>query len=129
MEFTMTESLFDSDHAFYCSEENYFRRDTTQDFPSWQSFIDAEGGLDFDMNLLFRWDWKENFLKLFWMGQRKGLYRSNRIAVRHADQPAIRAWLQPRLDHLLGLWSPLTPSAPEGTDNGKGRAAGTDPNE
>lgn len=75
------------------------------------------------MNLVFRWDWKEdedeetpfngdvNYpngkLLIFWMGQRKGLYSWSEIAVCRADEPAVREWLQQRYDYLSKLWRPL----------------------
>jgi len=41
------------------------------------------------------------------MGQRKGLYRWSIIEVCRADEPAVIAFLQPRLEHLASLWLPL----------------------
>ena len=123
--------LWEVKHAYYCNEGNYFARGDQQPhmkYRNWAEFIAEEGDSDFDYNLLFRWDWKEendngeatfngdvNYrngrLFLFWMGQRKGLYRWTEIEVCRADEPAIREWLQPRLNYLMKLWAPLTGAA------------------
>jgi hypothetical protein len=120
--------LWEIKHPYYCNESNYYARGDQQpvtEYKSWPEFAAAEGEADFDMNLVFRWDWREgpdwdlaefngdpNYrngkLLVFWMGQRKGLYRWTEIEVCRADEPAIREWLKPRLKHLLSLWAPLT---------------------
>lgn len=125
--------LWEADHAYYCSESNYYapgREQPAGSYRSWGKFVAAEGASDPDMNLLFRWDWREGgdwergsefngdihyrngVLLLFWMGQRKGLYRWTEVEVCRADEPAIREWLQTRLDYLASLWAPLTPAHP-----------------
>lgn len=120
--------LWEVDHPYYCNEGNYYApgRDQPGDhFKSWADFIAEYRDADFDYNLVFRWDWKEGedegagefngdvnyrngHLLIFWMGQRKGLYRWSRIEVCRADEPAVIEFLQPRLAHLLSLWEPLT---------------------
>ena len=117
--------LWEVDHPYYCNQGNYYapgNQQPTMHYESWQEFFDAEGDSDADMNLLFRFDWRkadpngENWgnktdqLSLFWIGQRKVLYRWSTIEVMDADEPAARAWLQTRLDCLLTLWEPLLPS-------------------
>lgn len=123
----MGERLWEVEHPYYCNEGNYCLNGCGGQYKSWQTFADEEGDGDFDMNLLFRWDWREGgdwghgaefngdvnyrngVLLLFWMGQRKGFYRWSEIEVCRADEPVIREFLQPRLEHLLRLWEPLTP--------------------
>lgn len=84
-----------------------------------------------DLNLLFRWDWeaatndydndlnvlskwsdddneRDGILRLFWMMQRKGDYRSCEIKVCRNDEPQIIKYLKPRLKHLQDLWAPLS---------------------
>lgn len=122
--------LWEANHAYYCNEGNYYARE--QPVGRYRTFADfcaGEGESDFDYNLLFRWDWKEGpdgedsgtafngdenyrngVLLLFWMGQRKGLYRWSEIEVCRADEPAVIKFLQPRLNYLLSLWEPLTAS-------------------
>lgn len=114
--------LWEAKHSYYCEEANYFARGPDQpgnEYLSWADFFEAEGDSDPDMNLLFRWDWreadpdetswgnKEETLMLYWMGQRKGLYRWTAVRVSKDDEPAIRKWLTGRLEHLLELWAPL----------------------
>lgn len=119
-------ALWEAKHPYYCNEGNYYANGNNQPcakYPSWADFVSSEGDADLDYNLLFRWDWEEgdgeesNFtgdiyyrngrLLLFWMGQRKGLYRWSEVSVCRADEDAVRAWLRPRFDHLLSLWAPI----------------------
>ena len=116
--------LWEVDHAYYCNEGNYFNNDCGSDFKSFADYMAEMGEADFDYNLLFRWDWveeddegEENFdgdvnyrngkLKLFWMHQRKGRYVYHIVEVCRADEPAVIAYLQPRMNYLLSLWEPL----------------------
>lgn len=117
-----TKHLWEADHSYYCNLGNYFataRDPCHEEYDSWADFVECEGNSDMDYNLLFRWDWKEEdeegesttdgtgTLYLFWMGQRKGLYRWSEVKVHRGDEPAIREWLLPRMEHLLSLWEPL----------------------
>lgn len=117
--------LWEAGHRYYCNESNYFARESCESqYRSFAAFLEAEGNSDMDYNLLFRWDWKEETeegeptfngdvyyrngkLKLFWMGQRKGLYRWSVVDVCRADEPAVIEFLRPRLEHLMSLWEPL----------------------
>lgn len=121
----MKKHLWEVDHPYYCNEGNYFANDCGNNYKSFQDFIAENADSDFDMNLVFRWDWKEedhetgdaNFngdvnyrngtLKIFWMGQRKGLYRYTLVEVCRADEDAVIEFLKPRLAHLMRLWEPL----------------------
>ncbi len=122
----MAKHLWEADHAYYCSESNYYAPGGDQPsahYRAWDEFFTSEGDCDPDYNLLFRWDWYEggfggseftgdvNYrngqLSLFWMGQRKGLYRWNTVEVCRADEPAIRAFLEGRFRYLKELWEPL----------------------
>jgi hypothetical protein len=121
-------NLWEAEHPYYCNEGNYYAKGNEQPFArykSWPEFMDSEGHSDPDYNLLFRWDWRENedwghgtaftgdenyrngVLLLFWMGQRKGLYRWTEIEVCRADEGAVREFLTDRLAHLKTLWEPL----------------------
>lgn len=110
--------LWEARHDYYCNEGNYYSNDCGAEYESWADFLSEEGDSDMDMNLVFRWDWREGEdweipagqaqLLLFWIGQRKGIYRYSRVTVTRDDEPAIRAWLEPRFAHLKGLWEPLT---------------------
>ena len=120
--------LWEADHPYYCNEGNYYARGNDQPvarYRTWAEFMAEEGDSDPDYNLLFRWDWRERedwghgtefngdenyrngVLLLFWMGQRKGLYRWSEVEVCRADEPAIREFLAARFEHLKSLWEPL----------------------
>lgn len=120
----MTKHLWEIDHPYYCNEGNYFARGTDQphaQYDSWAQFFGDEGDSDKDMNLLFRWDWRKadteenhwgnqkDVLLLFWMGQRKGLYRWTEIAVTDADENAVKVWLAARWKHLALTWEGIAP--------------------
>lgn len=93
----MRRRLWEIEHPYYCEQGNYYARDETiQKYGSWADFIASEGDADMDLNLVFRWDWKRaegasaqraeadeyyraETLELFFMGQRKGLYRSAEV--------------------------------------------------
>lgn len=120
--------LWEADHPYYCNEGNYYAtalEQPTSLYRTWGEFFASEGSSDPDCNLLFRWDWHEGgdsghgseftgdenyrngVLLLFWMGQRKGLYRWTEVEVCRADEPQVREFLQGRLDYLARLWVPL----------------------
>ncbi len=132
----MSQHLWEIDHPYYCSESNYFSNDCYNEYGSWESFVEYEGDSDFDMNLVFRWDWKAHdlsaddtvearreyadrfgdrdhawTLSVFWMGQRKGIFRVTEIKVCKADEPAVREWLSLRAQHMRTLWEPLLDAA------------------
>jgi hypothetical protein len=120
--------LWEIEHAYYCNEGNYYASGAEKlgnHFKSWAAFAAEFGDADMDYNLLFRFDWVEGedegaedfngdvnyrngHFKVFWMGQRKGLYRWDVVEVCRADEPAVIAFLRPRWEHLRGLWAPLS---------------------
>ena len=119
--------LWEVEHRYYCNLGNYYSNDCGHEYKSWAEFMADEGDSDMDYNLLFRWDWQEredapyngdpNYrngsLELFWIGQRKGVYRFTTVEVCRNDEPAVIAYLEPRMRHLLSLWEPLAPALPE----------------
>lgn len=117
--------LWEVKHAYYCNEGNHYNNECGAHFKRWQDFLDEFGDSDMDYNLLFRWDWDERndegnstytgddhyrngVLKVFWMGQRKGLFYFSTVEVCRADEPAVIEFLMPRMRHLFLLWEPLT---------------------
>lgn len=120
--------LWEIDHPYYCNHGNYFA--SSRDLPtehhrSFAEFIAANGDADKDMNLIFRWDWKEgedhdlaafngdvNYrngeLCIYYMGQSKGLYRWVTVEVCRADEPDVIAFLRPMWDHLRLLWAGIS---------------------
>jgi hypothetical protein len=119
--------LWESKHSYYAQEGNYYSNDCHIEYKTLQAFIAAEGDSDLDYNLVYRWDWDETSdededvstytgddyyrhatLKVFFIGQRKARARSVSVQVCRADEPGVRAWLQPRLNHLAALWAPMS---------------------
>ena len=114
--------LWEIDHPYYCNEGNYYASESVRsDYRSWADFAGENAASDFDMNLVFRWDWVEGEdeglapfngdvyyrngkLKIFWMGQCKGLYRYSVVDVCRADEPAVLDFLRPRWEHIKLLW-------------------------
>lgn len=116
------QKLYEMDHPYYCSEGNYFNSDCHTEWDSWQSFFREYGDTDPDLNLIFRWDWRDGeyetpkadhkgmeYLYIYVVGQRKARLESNRIAVRREEEPEIRAWLEKRLETIKAIWQPLLP--------------------
>lgn len=129
--------LWEINHPYYCNEGNFFKpaggEEPSPRYKSFADFLEEEGDADLDYNLLFRWDWVEGedhelpsfngdtyyrngLLKLFFMGQRKGLYRWATVEVCRADEPAVIEYLRPRWEHLRSLWEPIAvaPAQPSG---------------
>ena len=127
--------LWEVKHDYYCSETNFYKAGGPVQHKTWHDFLESMGNCDMDYNLLFRWDWippykdgdsdnpiqwrgDENYrdckLQLFWMQQRKGLFVCHEVEVCRADEPAVREWLQPRLNYLMRLWEPLVPATKKG---------------
>ncbi len=108
----MAKHLWEVEHDYYCNEANYYSNECHEVYESWKEFIDAEGDNDMDLNLLFRWDWDvsesgKHLLQMFWVGQRKGLFRCTEVQVKPEDEPKVIKFLKPRLEHLMKLWTPL----------------------
>lgn len=117
----MSARLWEVDHPYYATQGNYFSNGYHADYGSWADFIEDQGDLDLDMNLVYRWDWQvpnpddyeadeelpPETLDLFYVGQRKAIHRSVSVEVRREDEPAIREWLTVRAEHMRRVWEPL----------------------
>lgn len=116
--------LWEIDHPYYCQDSCYFSaKSILAEYASWADFLGAEGKDDFDLNLLFRWDWKlgddhelpihadpsyrDGELDLFFMIQRKGYHRVARVKVCRDEEAAVRKWLKVRFDYLKEVWAPI----------------------
>lgn len=116
--------LWEVKHDYYCNDGNYYAKDTHVIHESWPEFMEAEGDADMDYNLVFRWDWREGEgwelgsyngddyyrharLRIYFMGQRKGMFRSAEVKVCRADEPSIIEYLRPRWENLKAMWEPL----------------------
>lgn len=122
--------LYQFDHPYYCNLGNYHSNECGIKYATWADFLECEGDSDMDYNLLFRWDWRVEAddignaradsrsardpyyrgetLELFFMGQRKGIYRYAEVSVCRADEPEVRAWLEKRWHHMRRLWAPIS---------------------
>lgn len=120
--------LWEESHLYYCVPTNYFnRRGTIDHHDSWEEFYHEYSEADFDCNLIFRWDWqcKDNWneeqgviagqegsmesdeLRIYWMGQRSGLYRCSIVSVKKEDETKVIRFLEPRFQHLKKIWQPF----------------------
>lgn len=124
--------LWEIRHPQSCATANYFKTGQNFQYGSWEEFFEACGDISVEWNLVFRWDWIPNDcevgddraalreyadrfgdrdhawkLQLFRMIQGNGIFQCTEIQVCKADEPAVRAWLAPRAEHLRALWQPL----------------------
>ena len=107
----MNKHLWEIEHPYYCSDENWSATGCAESWSSWQAFgmKDSEP----ELNLLFRWDWRideetgVHTLSTYWMQQRKGKFVSHAVTVTEADEPEVRAWLAERYTHVQALWQPF----------------------
>jgi len=120
-------NLWDVTHRYYCSQTNYYvgGNGNQLEYKSFDDFLEEWGDSDMDYDLLFRWDWifpedrssdpcyRDGELYLFWMGQRKGVFKSSLVHVCEADQDRVKKFLAPRFDHLMGLWRPFATTTGE----------------
>jgi hypothetical protein len=51
--------LWEVNHPYYCNEGNYFANDCGDTYGMWSDFHSEYNNSDFDMNLVFRFDWQE----------------------------------------------------------------------
>lgn len=113
--------LWEIDHPYYCSENNYFNNTCHSSFKSWQDYLYERGEEDLDMNLIFRWDWiiepenynadpyyRDGLFEIFYMGQRKGLSTSVFVEVCKNDEEKIKEFLKERWLKIKAIWEPLS---------------------
>lgn len=119
--------LWEAPHPYYASEGNYYvggyDNECHLTFDSWATFKeDGSFDADRDMNLVYRWDWDKpdpddypadadmpdhDTLKLFFVGQRKAIHRSEFIDVTEADEAEVRDWLTECAKTITAIWAPL----------------------
>lgn len=117
--------LWEADHPYYCSESNYYSNEPHQSYATWANFLAGFKDSDTDLNLVFRFDWREgedwgasNFngdpyyrngtLQIFFVFQRKGIFACHEISVCRADEPSVVEFLTSRWAHMQKLWEPLS---------------------
>lgn len=121
--------LWEIEHAYYCNDGNFTSNGCLEQVDSFDAFMDLDGsnfGSDFDLNLVFRWDWVreteddsdelspagelgKGTLKLYRMQQRKGHFFITHIAVGPEDEEAVRVFLAAAWKHMRELWAPIAP--------------------
>lgn len=110
--------LWEVNHPYRCNLGNYFCTpgETETKYESWDAFEADAKYEDLDMNLIFRFDWElanddtgldHEELRLFYMGQRKGVYRHVIIKIDRKDEPKVKKFLKKRWQHLKKLWTPF----------------------
>ena len=119
--------LWETKHPYYACEGNYYKNGLHECHATLDSFLAEFDDSDMDYNHVYRWDWLEGqdygageytgddyyrngVLKVFFVGQRKALHFSHEVSVCRADEARVREFLAPRFEHLLSMWTPLTPS-------------------
>ena len=110
-----TKHLWEIDHPYYCHNNNFYHNGDFEEFDSWELFMTEFGDADFDLNLLFRWDWypkggrseSSDILSLFFILQRKGIFKPIEVKVKLEDEPKVIDYLKPRFEYLSSLWVPI----------------------
>ncbi len=112
--------LWEAKHRYYCNDGNYYANGTHAMHETWAEFLSEEGDADPDYNMVFRWDWKEGEddglgdyngddyyrharFHLYFMGQRKGAFRSAEVKVCRADELSIIEYLRPRWEYMASI--------------------------
>jgi len=78
-------------------------------------YLDVPFGVTREDEIAVRREYADRFgdrdhawtLKLFFISQRKGIYRPVTVQVCKADEPAVREFLQGYADHLRAVWEPI----------------------
>ncbi|MEV6403995.1 hypothetical protein AB0M58_13755 [Streptomyces bobili] len=123
--------LWQVEHPHSCHLGNFYAPPSEgvhTEYDSWAEFHAAWGDGDRDLSVhVFRWDWERDsgeyleegedpqpdLLKVYWVAQSSAILGSAQCVVTEADEPAVRAWLAERSQHVRALWEPhldaLTP--------------------
>ena len=111
-----------AEHPYYCAMQNFYSNDAYTEFESWADFVDEMGGMDLDLNHVFRWDWRTGDdwiedgeceeLQLAMMHQRKGRYWPIVVKITPEDEPAVRAYLERHWRTVQANWAPISRAHP-----------------
>lgn len=122
--------LWEANHPYYCSESNYYSNEPYTKHDTWPNFLAEFKNSDTDLNMIFRFDWKEDdedgkntfngdpyyrngTLQIFFVFQRKGIFACHEISVCRADEPSVIEFLTPRWKYMQALWEPICPAPAE----------------
>jgi hypothetical protein len=95
----------------------YFAKDHHANYESFDDYLSEWQNADEDMNLIFRFDWKQpdaearidyHRLLIYYIMQRKAYPYSVRIKVTPDDEPRARKFLGEKWQHMKKLWTPLS---------------------
>ena len=109
--------LKNTEHEYYCSDENFLKGDTLQTFCSWVDFEETMFFQDEDLNLLFRYDISdfkhEGFsniktLNLYFVLQRKAYFVPVRVYIKQEDMGEVNKFLKLRWQHMNKLWEEVS---------------------
>ncbi|MEV6403984.1 hypothetical protein AB0M58_13700 [Streptomyces bobili] len=121
---TGTRRLWEINHPSSCHEGNFYAppgKGLHTAYDSWSEFHDKWGPGGPDRAHVFRWDWERDtgeyleedespgpdLLKVYWVLQSTAILGSTQVVVTEADEPAVRAWLAERSQHVRALWEPF----------------------
>lgn len=102
------------DHPYYCSDSNYYSNEARTTWDTWGDFYSEFQDADLDMNLVFRWDVKENedgtfYVMVFMMHQRKGRFVPHYIkSVDESDINDMVNYMSQHWGHLKKMWEPIS---------------------
>jgi len=118
-----TRRLWEFGHPYYCANGNFFNAGQHELYESWREFAETGGCVlgDRDQSLLVRWDWHSwrrhpdpdlrgdspDELHLFFILQRKALWRSVSITVTDEDEAAVRQFLEECGKTMAAIWEPV----------------------
>lgn len=104
------------EHDYYASPSNYYSKEPKENWKTFQDFYDEYHNADIDINLIYRWDIREDedgslYMEVIFIRQRKGIYSPQHIEkVTESDFENIQKLLQPHMDKIAKNWLPFTPS-------------------
>ena len=100
------------DHDYYCADGNYYSNDSGQSWENMCEYLDAMESSDIDMNLVFRWDIRENngsySANIYIMHQRKGIFAPHHVKkITDDDVPRFVEYLKNHKNKLDKIWQPI----------------------
>ena len=101
-----------TDHDYYCANENYLKRDMLQVYNTWSEFKETCFFSLEASNLLFRYDIGDfhykgleyKTLKLYFVLQRKAFFVPAHVYIREEDMIEVEEFLKARFEYLKSIW-------------------------
>ena len=107
-------------HPYYCSSSNYYSNEPKQEYKTMTGFLDDFESSDIDMNLMFRWDIRNDSdddegmkagrynAEVFIMLQRKGIFKPiNILSVNEMEAERFKLYAKKHWDRLKEIWEPI----------------------